>query len=97
MKIFQQEISESHRNLVKGQQMAKILPSYAWFVLGENGADESLIFYQNGTFVITQNNEEKKGLWQYNSTLQTLYDVEQKVDPRRTLCILFSGTTKCWF
>ena len=73
MKIFQQEISESHRNLVKGQQMAKILPSYAWFVLGENGADESLIFYQNGTFVITQNNEEKKGLWQYNSTLQTLY------------------------
>ena len=73
MKIFQQEISESHRNVVKGQQMAKILPSYAWFVLGENGADESLIFYQNGTFVITQNNEEKKGLWQYNSTLQTLY------------------------
>lgn len=63
MKIFQQEISESHRNVVKGQQMAKILPSYAWFVLGENGADESLIFYQNGTFVITQNNEEKKGLW----------------------------------
>ena len=47
MKIFKQEISDSHRNVVKGQQMAKILPSYAWFVLGENGADESLIVYQN--------------------------------------------------
>lgn len=73
MKIFQQEISESHCNIVKGQQMAKILPSYAWFVLGENGADESLIFYKNGTFVITQNDEVREGLWQYRTTLQALY------------------------
>lgn len=53
--------------------MAKILPSYAWFVLGENGADESLIFYKNGTFVITQNDEVREGLWQYRTTLQALY------------------------
>ena len=48
MKIFQQEISESHRNVVKGQHVRGLLCEHKWFVLGENGVDEILTFWEDG-------------------------------------------------
>lgn len=76
MKIFQQEISESHRNVVKGQHVRGLLCEHKWFVLGENGVDEILTFWEDGFLTISNKGKKRKGTWRYNSYNQSVHLVK---------------------
>lgn len=73
MKIFRQEISESHYNIVKGERVVELLCRYKWFVLGENGADEMLTFREDGLLTISNKGKRRQGVWRYNTHARLVY------------------------
>lgn len=73
MKIFRQEISESHYNIVKGERVVELLCRYKWFVLGENGANEMLTFREDGLLTISNKGKRRQGIWRYNTHARLVY------------------------
>lgn len=73
MKIFQQEISESHRNIVKSEGLKDLLCKHRWLVLGENGGDELLTFREDGVLTILNKGKRRQGIWRYNSHTRSVY------------------------
>lgn len=73
MKIFRQEISESHYNIVKGERVVELLCRYKWFVLGENGANEMLTFREDGLLTISNKGKRRQGVWRYNTHARLVY------------------------